>query len=481
MLGEGADLGLVGPFRHHAQQRLGARVSHHQPPPAVEGGARPVQRLAHFRDRLDVLLLAHAHVPQHLRVHEQLAPQLRQRAARVPDDLQDLERGEEAVARGLVVEEDDVAALLTAQVRPAPFHLLEHVAVAHRGAHQRDAELAQRDLQAHVAHHGRHHGAALEPARALQVPRGQEQDVVAVDDLARFVRQDAAVPVPVEGQPGVGAHPPHQIGYALGGRGAAVPVDVAAIGLVGDGGHPRAQTLEQRPREERRGAVGAIHGQMQPGQRRAVVRAGQVVQVGAREVALMDRRRVEQRPLQAVDRGLRLLFQLRAELAARAAEHLDAVVFVWVVRGGDHHTQVIAAAAHAGALAGQVRDGRSGDHARRFHLRAFRGQARRQMLLDGRPALAGVAADEHPRSIHAQRAHDGAPDPLDRGRVQGRLARPAADSVRAEETTHQRLLRGGGRTETCEGTTSFRVTPACPGTISTETATVPFFTRAAST
>src|SRR5919106_2469151 len=119
VLGEGADLGLVGPFRHHAQQRLGARVSHHQPPPAVEGGARPVQRLAHFRDRLDVLLLAHAHVPQHLRVHGQLAPQLRQRAARVPDDLQDLERGEEAVARGLVVEKDDVAALLTAQVRPA--------------------------------------------------------------------------------------------------------------------------------------------------------------------------------------------------------------------------------------------------------------------------------------------------------------------------------------------------------------------------
>ena len=44
-------------------------------------------------------------------------------------------------------------------------HLLHHVLVADRAPHQVDAALAERDLEADVAHHGRDDGVAAQPAR----------------------------------------------------------------------------------------------------------------------------------------------------------------------------------------------------------------------------------------------------------------------------------------------------------------------------
>src|SRR5216683_1952868 len=104
-------LRFVGTFGHDAEQRLRSGVAHHEPPAAVQGGARPVEMLLDLRDLLDLRALAHADV-------------------------------EQDVPGGLVVQEDHVAALLAPEVGAPALHLLEHVAVPHRRAHERDARLA---------------------------------------------------------------------------------------------------------------------------------------------------------------------------------------------------------------------------------------------------------------------------------------------------------------------------------------------------
>src|SRR5439155_24181156 len=108
--------------------------------------------------------------------------------------------------------------------------------------------------------------------------------------------------------------------------------------------------------QERRRAVGGVHHHVQAVQRGAPVRAPEVVEVGAAEVARLHAPRVEQGLAgQGRDDLLGAVLHLGAELAARAAEDLDAVVLVWVVGGGDHHAQVVAAAAATAAQAAQGR------------------------------------------------------------------------------------------------------------------------------
>ena len=82
--------------------------------------------------------------------------------------------------------------------RAALQHLLHHVLVADRRAHQIDAERLQRQLEADVAHHGRDDRVALQPALALQLAAAHQQHGVAVDDPAALVDEDRAIAVAVE-------------------------------------------------------------------------------------------------------------------------------------------------------------------------------------------------------------------------------------------------------------------------------------------
>ena len=76
--------------------------------------------------------------------------------------------------------------------------LFHHVLVAHRAAHEPDARLAQRDLEADVAHDGGDDRPVLQPARGVQVAGSQQHDRVAVDDPPAFVGEDRAVAIAVE-------------------------------------------------------------------------------------------------------------------------------------------------------------------------------------------------------------------------------------------------------------------------------------------
>ena len=109
-------------------------------------------------------------------------------------------------------------------------HLLHHVLVADRAAHQLDAAVAQRDLEADVAHHGRDDGVGSEAPFALQLPGAHQQHGIAVDDAALVIDEDRAVAVAVERDAHLAAALDHGAGKRFGMRGAALEIDVAAVG-----------------------------------------------------------------------------------------------------------------------------------------------------------------------------------------------------------------------------------------------------------
>src|SRR5690606_4276341 len=104
----------------------------------------------------------------------------------------------EAVARRRVVEEDEVAALLAAEVVARAAHLLDDVAVADGRADEAALGALEGPLEAEVAHHGRDEGALLEALVADHPRRAHGHDGVAVDLGALLVDDDHAVGVAVE-------------------------------------------------------------------------------------------------------------------------------------------------------------------------------------------------------------------------------------------------------------------------------------------
>ena len=109
------------------------------------------------------------------------------------------ERGEEAVAGGAAAGEDDVAGLFAAEGCAGGEHLLEDVLVADGGAEHFDAAALEGGFEAHVGHGGGDDGGVGEEAAGLQVAGGEQEDGVAVDDVAVLVGEEGAVGVAVEG------------------------------------------------------------------------------------------------------------------------------------------------------------------------------------------------------------------------------------------------------------------------------------------
>ncbi len=174
------------------------------------------------------------------------------------DDVEDEEGGEQAVAGGGAAGEDDVAGLLAAEGGAGGEHLLEDVLVADGGAEHRDAGALEGGFEAHVGHGGGDDGGVGEQAAGVEVAGGEEQDGVAVDDVAVLVGEEGAVGVAVEGDADGGFVLDDFGGDDFGVEGAAVLVDVAAVGRgVGDDDFA-AEIGEELRGDGGGGAVGAV-------------------------------------------------------------------------------------------------------------------------------------------------------------------------------------------------------------------------------
>ena len=243
-----------------------------------------------------------------------------------------------------------MARLLAAEREAALDHLLHHVLVADRGADHLDAAIAKRDLEPDVAHHRRDHRGARQPAAILEIDRRHQQDGVAVDDLARRDRRTA--------RDRRRRRTPRRVAPSLATTALASPsrcVDPQSRLMLRPLGVTPIASTSNPSCANSDGASGAVAPFAQSitifdpasGPARlhdleqmldvvlppdAPARSSPVAAIPS-GVARNSPRRIRH---QRLDRRLELLGQLRAG----AAEHLDAVVFVGIVRRGDHDAGV---------------------------------------------------------------------------------------------------------------------------------------------
>ena len=156
-------------------------------------------------DGVERPLFADFDVDDDLREDLQVGGQFVDGLAGAGDQVEDDESGEQAVAGGGEMGQQDVAGLLAAERGVVLQHLLEHVAVADGSAQHADAGALERGFKAHVGHGGGDDEIAGEQAAGFEVAGGDEQDGVAVDDVVAGAGQHAAVGIAVEGEADVGA------------------------------------------------------------------------------------------------------------------------------------------------------------------------------------------------------------------------------------------------------------------------------------
>jgi hypothetical protein len=382
---------------HDPDHGLGAAVADQHPAVTVEGLLHPSHDLAHRGNLVDRWLLRDADIDQDLREALDAGDQLRQPASPAPHDREHLEPGQQAVAGGVVVEKDDVTALLAPQVVSLGAHLLDDVAVSDRGPDQLHVDLLEGSLQSQVAHHRRHHRASLEAAPLDQILGTEREHGITVDDLAVLARHHAAVGIAVQRDPHVTAQLPHLGRELLGIEGAAFLVDVASVGIHADREHLGAELLEDRGTHLVGGTVCAVEHHPHAAQ----------IHVGGEGLLEEDHvapsRIVDApRPPEVVRSGAMALehagadqifdaaLELVGQLEAIVGEELDAVVLVGIVARRDHHARI---AAHV--------HGEKGHRRRRHrpdldHVDAHRADPRCQGVLEHVAGEPGVLSDQDP-------------------------------------------------------------------------------------
>ena len=99
-----------------------------------------------------------------------------------------------------------MAGLLAADIVAVLAHMLDHVAVADRGALQPETEILQIALEPEIGHDRGDDAAAGEPSAPQPGLGDHRHQLIAVDHAALLVDDDHAVGVAVERDADIGAH-----------------------------------------------------------------------------------------------------------------------------------------------------------------------------------------------------------------------------------------------------------------------------------
>ena len=260
-------------------------------------------------------------------------------------------------------------------------------------------------LEPEIGHDGRDHRGLRQAAVLLPALGDDGEQLVAVDEVAVLVGDHHAVGIAVERDPDVGAHLAHLAAERLRLGGAAILVDVEAIGIDADREHLGAQ-FPQRGRNDSIGcAVGAIDDDPQPVERE-VARQGTFGEFDVSLRHALDAFRAAERSglgkllhQIGIDEPLDFQFHLVGELVAVRAEQLDAVVGIQIVRGRDHDAEV---GAHG---ARQHGDRRRRHRAEQQHVHADRGEPGDQGVFDHVARKPRILADHHPVAMVAAAKH----------------------------------------------------------------------------
>ncbi len=327
-----------------------------------------------------------------------------------------------------------MAGLLAAERGAGVAHLFEDVLVADGGAEHADAGAGEGGFEAHVGHGGGDDEVVGQLAAGLEVAGAGEHDGVAVDDVAVLVGEEGAVGVAVEGDAEGGAGDFDLGGDDLGVEGAAVLVDVAAVGGgVGDV-DGAVEGLEELRGDGAGGAVGAVEDDV------AVVEgdAGDGFEEEADVVGavgfvdLGEGRVFGDGGVGGEDAGDFVLdgeFGCVGELVAVGAEDLDAVVLPGIVAGGDDD------AGGEAVLAGEEGDGGGGEDAGGVDRGSGGAEAGGEGGGDPGAALAGVGAEDD-AGVVAECGGEGDADCVDGALVQRCLAGDRSNSVCSKQLPH---------------------------------------------
>ena len=290
------------------------------------------------------ILIGYGHVLEQLRIDLDRTRELGELLALGNEDLHETKARHDAVTSLLEVAEDDVAALLAAQGEAVLAHAGVDEAIAHGGLLVVEAGGVERAEQAEVAHDGGHHGLAREAAVLVEVGAAHVEDEVAVDHVAALVHRQTAIGVTVIGKAHVQAVLHHEVLQALDVGGAAVHVDVEAVGGVVDDVRLGAQGVKDRTGHRACRAIGAVEANLVALQRESAAgnQAGDVAVTALHVVhRAADGILGGQRHLTlAVDVVLDQLEDLLVHLVALVVNELDAIVGIGVVARGDHDAAI---------------------------------------------------------------------------------------------------------------------------------------------
>ncbi|CAM3469245.1 hypothetical protein PANO111632_19700 [Paracoccus nototheniae] len=298
-----------------------------------------------------------------------------------------------------------MARLFTAQIAAQLAHPFDDIAIAHPGAHQRDATGGQMAFQPDIRHDRGDQRVLRQPASRMGAFGDDAHQLIAIDQPALFIDQMHPVGIAVQRDAQIGAMRQHRIDAGLRRGRSAARIDVDAVGFGADADHLGAQFPDQvgadpvgcamrriddhaqpvQPQPARKGALGKLDIAFA----RAVDAAG-VADLGGRgQIAVMVH--------PGLDRGLVGIRQL----IAVGAKELDPVIPMRIVRGRDHHPQIGA------QRPGQHADGGGGQRAGQDHVHPRRGEPRHQRTFDHIARQPRVLADHH--GARAARADQMAP------------------------------------------------------------------------
>ena len=267
-----------------------------------------------------------------------------------------------------------MAGLLAAEVVAVLAHGLEDVAVAHSGAAEGDAVLAQVQLQAQATHHGRDESILCELTFALSRNSQDSHDLVAVYQVALFVNCLATVGVTVVSDAQIRAVLNHSCLQLLRVGGAHTVIDVGAVGLYSQCNDLCAQRLEGCRGCRVGCTVCAVQNNLHAGKGLAFRKGGdQVLHVSLGTVLQgldgthSTTGRVAE-GLLAVD-ALNSVLNGVFQLLAAASQELNTVVRCGVVRCRNHHAEVSTGVCHQVSCCG------GGDNASVQHVNTCASEA----------------------------------------------------------------------------------------------------------
>ena len=194
---------------------------------------------------LERMFIFHAHVNQRLRELRHNFDGLFDRLAAATNGSEELARRHQAIARGIVLEQNHMARLLAANGIAAFAHRLEHIAVAHLGLQHVNAMRLHGAHEAQIGHNGGDRRVVGQLAAILQIDRKHCLNDVTIDFGTVFCHEHHAVGVAIVGNTHVGAAFGHKLSQGAQMGGAAINVDVSTIIVIVDHGDFRTQTAQR--------------------------------------------------------------------------------------------------------------------------------------------------------------------------------------------------------------------------------------------